>query len=151
MTGEPSRLLARITPARISENTAPFFVWKDRFVLGAGDVDAEHRTFFELANRIRAALLAGQGGTVARLALATMAEHARTHFEHEERCLVASACPALAEHREEHRQFTLAVGQLQADPSPCPERVFGLARDWILDHILGMDRRHQTWIALGAR
>jgi len=151
MTDERSRLLARLSPAKVSEKTAPFFVWKDRFMLGASDVDAEHRSFFELANRLRAAILAGNGPVVARLVLARMADHARCHFDHEERCLVASACPYTGEHREEHRQFTLALAQLRAEATPCPERIFCLARDWILDHILGMDRRHQAWIALGAR
>ncbi|HEY5629476.1 MAG TPA: hemerythrin family protein [Candidatus Limnocylindrales bacterium] len=151
MADGPSRLLARLSPARVSEKTAPFFLWKERFVLGASDVDADHRSFIELANRVRAAILAGNGPAVARLALARMADHARAHFDHEERCLVRSACPHLAEHLEEHRQFTLALSQLEAEPSPSPERIFCLTRDWILDHILGMDRRHQPWIALGAR
>lgn len=148
MSDEPSRLLARITPMRVSERTAPYFTWKDHFVLGSADVDAEHRSFFELANRLRAAILAGQGQAVARLALARMTEHARCHFEHEEECLVASSCPYLAEHREEHRQFRLALAQLAAEATPSAERVFCLARDWILDHMLELDRRHQEWIAL---
>jgi hemerythrin-like metal-binding protein len=149
MTDERPRLLARLSPAKVSEKTAPFFVWKDRFVLGAGDVDPEHKSFFDLANRLRGAILAGKGSDVARLALARMADHARCHFDHEERCLVVAACPFLTEHREEHRQFTLALRHLQSEASPSPERIFCLARDWILDHILGMDRRHQAWIALG--
>jgi hemerythrin len=151
MTDGRSRLLARLSSSKVSEESAPFFVWKDRFILGASDVDAEHRSFFELANRLRAAILAGKGALIAHLALARMAEHARCHFDHEERCLIASACPFLAEHREEHRQFTLALSQLAAEASPCPERIFCLARHWILDHMLGMDRRHQAWIALGGR
>jgi hemerythrin len=147
MSDQPSRLLARLTPAKVTDRTAPFFVWKDRFVLGSGDVDAEHRSFFELANRLRGAILAGQGRTVVRLALARLTEHARCHFDHEEACLVASACPYLAEHREEHRQFVLALAQLSVEQSPSAERVFCLTRNWIVDHILDMDHRHQPWIA----
>lgn len=147
MSDESSRLLARITP-KVSDQTAPFFVWKDRFVLGSSEVDAEHRSFFDLANRLRAAIIVGQGPAVVRLALAKMTEHARCHFDHEEECLVASSCPFLAEHREEHRQFALALAQLTAEASPSADRAFCLARNWILDHMLDMDHRHQQWIAL---
>ena len=147
MSDESSRLLARITPMKVSDRTAPFFVWKDHFVLGSSKVDAEHRNFFDLANRLRAAIIAGQGPAVVRIALVKMTEHARCHFDDEEECLVASSCPFLVEHREEHRQFVLALAQLTAEASPSAELAFCLARNWILDHMLEMDRRHQHWIA----
>jgi len=133
-----------VTP--IPSDTKPFFVWNDRFALGPPAVDAEHKRFFDLANRLHASILADEGPASAKKILAGMSEYARRHFDDEEARLVASACPYLPRHRVEHRLFVMTLTRLQGHEEPSADDAFCLARDWILEHILGMDRLHSTWM-----
>jgi hemerythrin len=51
-----------------------------------------------------------------------------------------------SKHRAEHRLFVMTLTRLQAQEAPTADDAFCLARDWILEHILGMDRQHSTWM-----
>ncbi len=130
-----------------SAPSRPFFVWKDSFAVGSPDVDRDHERFFALANRLHSSLASREERAMTREVLFGMADHARCHFEHEETCLIAASCPYLAEHRDEHRQFVLALEHLRSQETPSAEVTFCLARDLIVDHILGMDRRHASWLS----
>lgn len=124
----------------------PLFVWKEAFALGIPEVDGEHRHFFEIMNRC--ARLAAEGATPTSLALvlkelATYAEH---HFQHEEAALDRVGCPELPLHRAEHRRFVESLARLEAREAATVLGALALMRDWLLQHILGTDRRYVTWI-----
>jgi hemerythrin len=142
------KYIGRMNPggAHPPQQSQRFFVWKDAFAVGDAEVDDEHQRFFALANRLHSSLMSHEHPALTREALLGMTEHARCHFEYEETCLIASSCPYLAEHRDEHRQFVLALEHLRLQENPSAEATFCLARDLIVDHILGMDRRHAHWL-----
>ncbi len=153
MSDEHRTFIARIGerggPALAAPSHAsPFFVWKDLFAIGAPGIDEEHQRFFALANHLYASLASGGDPEVTKEALLGMAEHARRHFETEETCLIAALCPYVTEHRNQHRNFVLALAHLRGQAMPSAEATFCLARDLILDHILGMDREHSAWMVL---
>jgi hemerythrin len=145
MNDEGSKPIGRISLRRRPATGHPLLVWKSAFALGDTEIDDEHKHFFEIINWLRSSILAGR--PVTREALDRMGEHARCHFDHEEKCLIAAGCPYLREHRGEHRQFVLSLAHLKSQQTPSPEGVFCLARDWILDHILNTDRLHKAWIS----
>jgi hemerythrin-like metal-binding protein len=70
-----------------------------RFRLGLDDMDRTHLAFIDLVNRL------GQADDAAFPSLFDgLIAHTETHFEREEQWMTASGCPALQEHRGEHRR-----------------------------------------------
>jgi len=146
MSDKRSKPIGKIATPTPSVSPEPFFVWKDCFALGVPAVDEEHKRFFDLANRLHSSIVVDEGQATARQILVGMSDYAQCHFDREEACLAATACPYLSKHREEHRLFVLALTRLHGQEAPSAEGTFSLARDWIVEHILGMDRQHATWM-----
>lgn len=71
--------------------------WHDAHTLGVAEMDATHRTFVALADR----LLAADDASFPAL-FAELREHAREHFENEARLMKACRFPASGEHNGEH-------------------------------------------------
>jgi hemerythrin-like metal-binding protein len=122
-----------------------FFVWKKEFELGLPLIDGEHRTFFEILNRCAAAARGASQAEVARL-LAELDTYAQFHFGHEEEALDRVGCPDLALQRAEHRRFRLELACIRAREVPSALDALALSRDWLLHHVLEIDRRYVAWI-----
>lgn len=123
-----------------------FFVWKDSFALGLPEVDGEHRQFFEIMNRC--ARIASQGATPTevQLVLQELATYARLHFAHEEAALDRVGYPELDLQQAEHRRFSRELERIRDLESPSMLAALALTRDWLLQHIMGSDRRYVAWI-----
>lgn len=126
--------------------TPVFFVWKDAFRLGLPGVDAEHQQFFEILNRCAQAAREGASPTTVQALLQELATYAANHFRHEEAELDRLGYPELELQRAEHRRFEEALGRLRALDRPGALCALALARDWLLDHVTGADRRFVDWI-----
>lgn len=123
-----------------------FFVWKDAFELGLPGIDAEHRQFFEIMNRCARAAAEGASPTVVALVLQELATYARHHFRHEEAELDRVGYPELEAQRAEHARFEHELARIQALERPSILAALSLARDWLLQHVTGTDRRFVAWI-----
>jgi hemerythrin-like metal-binding protein len=149
MTDKRTKPPRKIVTPTLS-GSEPFFVWTDCYALGALAIDEEHERFFDLANRLHSSIVADDEPASAKKILVDMGEYARRHFDDEEARLIASACPHLSRHRAEHRLFVMTLKRLQDHEEPSADDAFCLARDWILEHILGMDRQHSAWMVPSA-
>lgn len=128
-------------------STAPiFFVWKDAFRLGLPGIDAEHEQFFEIMNRCAAAAKDGASPTAIQLLLQELSTYAAHHFSNEEAELDRVGYPELAAQRAEHARFTRELERIRALERPSVLAALSLARDWLLQHVTGTDRRYVTWI-----
>lgn len=123
-----------------------FFVWKDSFRLGLPGIDAEHQQFFEIMNRCAAAARDGASPTAVELLLQELATYARFHFEHEEAELDRVGYPELEAQRAEHGRFIRELARIRALERPSVLAALSLARDWLLQHVIGSDRRYVAWI-----
>ena len=124
----------------------PLFVWKDAFTLGVPSVDAEHRQFFEIMNRCARAAAEGGTPTALALVLKELATYADHHFKNEEAALDRVGYPELPLQRAEHRRFIEDLARLEAGETANLLGALALMRDWLMQHILGNDRRYVTWI-----
>ena len=123
-----------------------FFTWKDSFSLGIPAVDAEHQQFFEIMNRCAKVASQGATPTEVQLVLKELATYARTHFEHEEAALDRVGYPEVALQRAEHQRFTKELERIQALETPSILAALSLTRDWLMQHVMGSDRRYVAWI-----
>jgi hemerythrin len=123
-----------------------FFKWKEDFELGLPTIDAEHRNFFEIMNRCARAAADGASPVAVEVLLQELGTYAAHHFRHEEATLDQVGYPELALQRIEHQHFTRELERLRAMESPSVLAALGLARDWLVRHVLGTDRRFVAWI-----
>lgn len=147
MSDERRKPIGRISPPRTQPPSQPYFVWKSSFNLGIPQVDEEHRHFFDIINDLHAALETGEERAIVDQTMAELREYARFHFAHEEDFLQLVGYPDLAQHRAQHRHFVLALQRIQGQPAAKAVAALCLARDWLLEHILGMDQRYTKWVA----
>lgn len=75
----------------------PLIGWSQELVLGQPEMDATHREFVELLNRLGDA---GEGNLLSRLD--AFIAHTEAHFGQEEAWMEAMQFPALGCHRAEH-------------------------------------------------
>jgi hemerythrin-like metal-binding protein len=123
-----------------------FFVWKDAFRLGLRGIDAEHQQFFEILNRCAAAARSGASPTTVETLLQELATYADHHFANEEAELDRVGYPELEAQRAEHARFRHELARIRALPQPSVLAALALARDWLLQHVTGTDRRFVAWI-----
>jgi hemerythrin len=126
--------------------TPVFFVWKEAFKLGLPGIDAEHQQFFEIMNRCAAAARDGASPVTVESLLQELATYADHHFANEEAELDRVGYPELEAQRAEHERFRHELARVRALPHPSVLAALSLARDWLLQHVTGTDRRFVAWI-----
>jgi hemerythrin len=121
-----------------------WFTWDDSFLTGIGEIDEQHRRLVALIDEFydRMQTTTPQAGLV-RL-LRGVLEYTRTHFETEERWMRQYSYPGLAAQLAQHARF-VEKAQNVTDRFVRGELVLsleltGFLRDWLSQHILGMDR-----------
>lgn len=123
-----------------------FFVWKDAFDLGIAGVDAEHRQFFEIMNRCAMAAKVGASPATVQIVLQELATYSAHHFRNEEEALDRVGYPELEVQRAEHARFVQQLERIRGLEEPSILAALSLARDWLLQHVTGTDRRYVDWI-----
>ena len=93
----------------MNTNTQTVLTWSDRLLLGFPDIDAEHREFVDC---VQALQLAGADTVAQRLE--AFAQHARKHFEAEDRWMQDTGFPPRQCHIDEHAAVLKSVAEVQA-------------------------------------
>ncbi|HEX6734183.1 MAG TPA: hemerythrin family protein [Azonexus sp.] len=112
--------------------------WHDSHALGVEEMDATHRSFVDLADR----LLAADDAAFPAL-FAELREHTREHFDNEMRLMKACRFPAIGEHNGEHLRV---LGELAYFTVAINAGRLGAARQyaqnlpsWFATHLATMD------------
>jgi hemerythrin len=125
--------------------TTTSFAWDDRYLVGHGVIDREHREF---AHRLDALL--GASDEALPAALDAFAAHAAEHFAEEEALMERWAFPPRECHVTEHGKVLASVHEVQAllaagDLEIARELALALA-DWFGGHTDYMDSAVATWV-----
>ncbi|GLH70097.1 hypothetical protein GETHPA_16300 [Geothrix rubra] len=124
--------------------------WKDAFRVGDDLIDGQHQTFFRMVAEAQESMDRGSVEGVGRH-LNFLAAYAVMHFRDEERLMALSHYPGLVEHRRIHQAFVAQVAGLlktyETDPDAVTaQQILPMIQDWLVFHILGMDKQLQPWI-----
>ena len=126
----------------------PFLSWEPRYSVGAA-MDAEHKTWFAILNRLHDAMAQGKGRDIQQKILAEILTYTRTHFAHEETLLQTWNYPELPAHRQLHAGFIRKVQELEKKMnSGMPVlslELMDFLRDWLSNHILTHDIKYGSW------
>jgi len=126
------------------------FAWSSNLELGIEEIDEQHRELFRRGERLYHALRHGQPAG-ADLMLASFRDFVLSHFEFEERWMSRAEFPALAPHREAHRDFADRLHRVTGEyrrhgPTPEVAATLELWLDaWLREHIAGEDRALGHW------
>jgi len=124
---------------------AGFFVWKDSFALGIPMVDAQHQGFFDMLNELYESVVSGAAPAALTKAHNELKFYAAKHFSDEEKCLAAVGYSGVAEQRDQHAKFTRYLEAADLARSDA-RATLSFMKDWMLEHILGTDKRFEEWL-----
>ncbi len=132
----------------------PFFLWKESFELGIASIDADHRGFLELMNKLHSAMDRGEGRDGTCATVYALKAYATDHFIREENLMSAAGYQGLHRHQVEHARYLYYLDKLKGlavTDSVLACETMRLMRDWFLDHILGIDKRFSEWLTAANR
>ena len=123
-----------------------FYTWKDDFSVNHPLMDEQHQLFLETLNSIACRLGAIDSPEVFDRSVAMLQRYIEEHFHAEEAHLAAIDFPGLPAHKQQHDFFRSQVADLNGTYRQLSTRdLHGLLvfmRDWLLSHILDMDRQY---------
>ena len=125
--------------------------WDVRFSTGLVTLDADHREFLALQNRLLEARVRGRGHRLLHQVLEQLIAWAEVHQAREEAMFDASGYPAAARHRAEHARLLASARNLRRRHALDLERmtraVLGLFDYWWKRHILEHDLEFGRYLA----
>ena len=124
--------------------------WDDAFSVGVARLDADHRLLMEMINQLCEAWQAGKDGLVLAKLFEALQVYADVHFTREEAVLEALGYDGLEAQRRAHAGLRAAVLAFRdrhlnaAQPEALTSETAQFLRAWLLDHILGEDRKYKS-------
>jgi hemerythrin len=115
--------------------------WKDSYLIGDAEIDAEHQFAFALANEFIAAS--------DKAALTHCAMQLYQHFQHEEALMRVLKFPEYAAHVKWHNQFVFRLNDISASidqDSLERQDLDTLMTDWAMKHIVQYDARLAAYL-----
>ena len=117
--------------------------WDDKYLLGQEQVDAEHRSLFDLINDFYDAYMEDRDRNRVLALFNRLVDYAQKHFTNEERLMVEAGYPDLDAHRQHHERLFEQIFRLNErlqDRAINPEHdTVKFLRNWLGDHIVHDD------------
>ena len=130
--------------------TTSQFKWKKDFSVGIKELDDQHKSFFDILNRLGEVAGGNKGMEVVGPVLRELIEYSRHHFTEEENWLKIIGYPGLQYQKQQHEFFISQVTDLQDRYSKgdanIPLSTVEFLRDWLLSHILETDKKYGTFM-----
>lgn len=124
--------------------------WKTVYETGIVALDNEHRQLIEQINRLYEALRDKRSNEVLNDILAMLEKYTVDHFSHEEKLMAAYGFSGLEEHQRHHGELIVAIEELKknenADAGKLSAALMKLLRNWVLDHIVEVDKKYGAFL-----
>lgn len=132
----------------------PFIVWDGALELGDASIDRQHRTIFDLVNRLADAVDQDGGAGLVEEAVDVMSRYCLEHFMDEEAAMATAGYPDLEQHKAMHRSFMVKTSQL-ADESEfggvSAKDLLDYLKRWLRGHITTEDARFVRFVRNGRK
>ncbi|MCA9764339.1 MAG: bacteriohemerythrin [Gemmatimonadetes bacterium] len=119
--------------------------WTEAYRTGIPELDAQHRTLFQMSEDFQATIAEGRGARSYGEFLASLRLYVKAHFGIEEDCMFRHRCPAYAANRRAHAGFSLALADLEARfqrdgySATAAQGAMELVDQWLHDHVRRID------------
>ena len=128
-----------------------YITWSEVFSVGEPELDSQHRRLLAIINDFHAAQEQGAGAASLFQVLNNLVSYAEEHFQAEERRLEETHYPDLLRHRREHERLMREIfelhGRYERGLPDAAEEVMGFLKSWLLEHILGFDKKYEVHLA----
>jgi len=118
--------------------------WGPDLELGIPEIDAQHRSLVDLANKLHAQLMNGESGDETRNSVAELFAYSATHFADEEAYFSRFNLPGIADHAAAHASFVARALEFEerlASKAPADNsELLRFLQTWIRRHISRDDR-----------
>ena len=122
-----------------------FVSWKEGYAVGAGTVDEQHQQLFSLLNRLAGHVRGGSPKLDVDRVVSELEGYTKFHFTAEERVLKGMGAAEMLEHKKQHSYFVTEIAKtrhaLLERKNVEPRDLVVFLRDWLVHHILDVDRR----------
>ena len=124
--------------------------WDNSYSVGVRMLDDQHREIIDVVNLLIMDPYKNVNSDTVQEALMRLKKFALEHFETEEMLLELHGYPDYAAHKQEHNDFTEALGGFCMDTlkerPEVPKKLMLFVRDWWDDHILVEDMKFSTFL-----
>lgn len=125
----------------------------DVISVGVSVIDRDHQKLFSLLNEMEyifRAEVASKKGAIQSV-LSELIDYTKYHFKREEILMEACDYPELENHKQVHEVLKEQVKHYlegyRRDPSSFDlEKLRNFLKDWLIDHIMVMDKRYESWM-----
>jgi hemerythrin-like metal-binding protein len=122
------------------------FEWNDKYAIGVGSIDTQHKGLYAIGAELYAAMSAGQARERMSSILARLVQYTESHFAFEERLMQLHHYPDFAAHKAQHEALIRKISGFREDVQngmigigiPLLQFVEG----WLTDHIGKTDRKY---------
>jgi hemerythrin len=127
------------------------FKWSDEYSVGVEEIDAQHKTLFDLLERLREAIHAKHGSAACIEILDELVAYTKVHFTLEESLMRLAHYPDLAAHQQRHRDLVAEVEamyeKIHNGGGAISFELLHFLRTWLTKHILNEDMRYAEHFA----
>jgi hemerythrin len=125
-----------------------YIEFNDEMVLNIKEIDAQHKKWIEIHNRLHDVLTTGNFKEAEKTAVETlkdMLEYSRTHFKFEEEYMHTIGYPGLIEHRRLHKNFDDRIyreyRQMLDGEIVLNSTIMKMIKSWLVGHIMQEDKK----------
>ncbi|MDK9700763.1 MAG: bacteriohemerythrin [bacterium] len=122
--------------------------WNERFSVSIPQIDQQHKKWIDIVNRLHEAMAAGKGNEVIGAVLLEMVNYSKMHLDFEEKLLTQHSYPDLAAHKLQHDVLRKRIHEVyqkyQAGNKFLTLDVMNMLKDWLLQHIEGVDKKYSS-------
>jgi len=127
------------------------FRWNDTFSVGIQEIDDQHKTLFDLINRLFQAALERKDHAVSLEILDALIDYTKIHFALEERLLESAEYPDLPQHQLEHRKFEQELSAMAqkflAEEKTITFELINFLKHWLKEHIMETDMAYASQLS----
>jgi len=128
-----------------------FVDWTTAYTVNNVALDEQHQKLFKIINDLHEAMFSKKGRAFVSTTIRELVDYTKTHFAEEERQMEAHAYPGLAEHQAAHQKLIKMVTDIeqryhQTHESMGGEVISFLVSDWLIKHILSMDKQYAPFM-----
>lgn len=136
-------------PALVNRSeTRHFAIWKDKYSVGIGSLDGDHRKLLNLINTFQTSIHYNMGPMYEREAFNDVIAYTKYHFEREEKMMQEVGYADLEAHKDIHRAMIAKINELSLRHDKGEDKALEEAslflKDWLVKHINGTDQNYSS-------
>ena len=124
--------------------------WNDELNTGERSIDLQHKYLVQSVDELGAAIEGGNAKMVIGEILVVMQYYTEWHFEQEEKCMHEYQCPIAETNKKAHTHFIELFEKYrkeyreQGATNELARRIYNDLTDWLVSHILKVDKQIGT-------